>query len=386
MDLLKSFSFELPTRIELGAGVAGRVADTVRELRAGRVLLVTDRGIRAAGLLDSVSAPLEAAGVPFDVFDNVEPNPRDYNVEEGAQAARQLEADCLVAVGGGSPIDCAKAIAVIAALGGRPADYAGPGKVGGRPLPIVAIPTTAGSASEVTFSAVITDSKAKSKFSIRSARIAPAVALADPAMTSSMPPGLTAATGMDALTHAIEAHTSLPANALSDACALHAVELISRHLARAVASGRDMEARAGMLLGSILAGIAFSHSDVGAVHCLAESLGGMYDAPHGLCNSIILPAIMEHNLSHCRERYARIACAMGLKFDSAEDGARMAVESVRRLSSEIGLPGFASLGIGESDFGQIARLSAANGSNPSNPRPMAEDDYLHLLHRMTEKA
>ena len=384
MDLLSRLSFELPTRIEFGTGVTARVADTLKELDTHCVLIVTDKGIRSAGLLDKVTAPLVTTGITFEIFDNVEPNPKDYKIEEGTEAAKRIEADCIVAVGGGSPIDCAKAVAVLTSLGGKLPDYAGIDKIGGTPLPVVAIPATAGSASEVTFSAVLTDSRAKSKFSLRSARIAPVVALADPVMTSSMPPDLTAATGMDALTHAVEAYTSLPANAFSDACALQAVELVSKHLARAVSNGQDMEARAGMLLGSMLAGIAFSHSDVGAVHCLAESLGGMYDAPHGLCNSVMLPAVMEYNLDYSRERYARVASAMGLKFDTVEEGARMAVEAVRRLSAEIGLPGFASLGISESDFTRIAHLSASNGSNPSNPRPMTEDDYLHLLQQMSD--
>ncbi|MHC4608370.1 MAG: iron-containing alcohol dehydrogenase [Planctomycetota bacterium] len=371
---MNPFTFELPTTIAFGAGVSARLTDVLKGMRVRRALLVTDKGVVASGILEGILGSLEREGVRFEVFDAVEPNPKDRDVAAGAEAAKNLGAKCVVAVGGGSPIDCAKAICAVLSHGGKARDYEGPDRVPGECAPLVAVPTTAGTGSEVTFSSVVTDSEEKFKFSLRSTHIAPRVALADPAMTVSMPPALTASTGMDALTHAIEAYTAAGANALSDAAALHAVELVSKHLRAAVADGRDMEARSGMLLGSLLAGIAFSRSDVAGVHCIAEALGGMYDAPHGVCNAVVLPVMMEYNAKHCAGRYARIAAILGVEPDE-----NRAVDAVAELARDVKLPPFRSLGVKRDDFDEIARKSAVNGSNGSNPRPMQKADYLRVL-------
>jgi alcohol dehydrogenase len=190
---------------------------------------------------------------------------------------------------------------------------------------------------------------------------------------------------MDALTHAIEAFTVKGAAALSDAAALYAIELIWRHLRTAVRRGDDIEGRAGMMLGSLLAGIAFSHADVGSVHCIAEALGGKYDLPHGVCNAVLLPTVMRYNRAYCQERYARIATAMGLGWSDPEQGASKAVEAVEQLSRDVGLPPFTSFGINPRDFGEIAANSAKNGSNPSNCRPMTAADYEIILEEMQGK-
>lgn len=378
MGILSNFSFELPTRIEYGQDVIRKLPGVLEELSVRRLLLVSDPGVTEAGILVPITEILEEAGYAADIFSDVEPNPRDRNVREGAEAARATGAKCIIAIGGGSPIDCAKGIAVVASLGGSIRDYEGANRIEGEVLPIIAIPTTAGTGSEVTFSSVITDSSEKVKFSLRSTRIAPVVALADPAMTMTMPPELTASTGMDALTHAIEGFTARNSNPLSDAAALHAIELISENLEAAVGDGTNIEARAGMLLGSVLAGISFSHSDVGAVHCLAEALGGAYDLPHGLCNAIILPEVMEYNLECCPDRYAHIARIM----KNVEGGAREAASAVKALGKRVGISDFNTLGVRPGDFEKLARISAANGSNFSNPRPMDEHDYLELLSRL----
>jgi alcohol dehydrogenase len=194
-----------------------------------------------------------------------------------------------------------------------------------------------------------------------------------------MPPALTAATGMDALTHAIEAYTAMASEPLADAAALYAVELIILHLKNAVADGQNLAARSGMMLGSVLAAIAFSHSDVAAVHCIAEALGGKYDLPHGVCNAIVLPVVMDYNLDFCTEKYARLARAMGFSYRSIQSGAQKAVASVKKLAADIKLPSFRELGINEDDFRDLARKSAANGSNASNPRPMEEADYMQIF-------
>jgi alcohol dehydrogenase len=382
MNLLNPFSFELPTRIEYGRGVAQRLLDELKNMHAKKVLVVTDKGIEAAGLLAGIDDQLSRGDFVWEVFSDVEANPKDYNIREGVKAADRLKPDCLVAVGGGSPIDSAKAVAVVSSCGGKVRDYAGKNKITGEITPLIAIPTTAGTGSEVTFSSVITDSKEKIKFSIRHSKIAPRVALLDPQMTLTMPPDLTAATGMDALTHAIEAFTAKVAQPLADAAALYAVELIFKYLKTAVFDGSNLEARAGMLLGSVLAGISFSHSDCAAVHCIAETLGGKYDVAHGVCNAVVLSAVMDYNLEYCGPEYARIAAAMGIEFEDPQEGARRAVDAVQKLASDVNLPDFRSFGVKESDLEALAGGSVRNVSNEDNPRPMAKEDYLYLLKKL----
>ncbi len=379
MNLLSSFSFELPTKIEYGVGAVGGLADVLKILNAASVLLVTDNGVVSSGLLERIIDQLEAHKLKWKIFDGVEPNPKDYNVQQGADIASRFGPDCLVALGGGSPIDCAKAMAVVVRQGGAVRDYEGPNKIGADVLPLIAIPTTAGTGSEVTFSSVITDSREKFKFSIKDCRIAPRVAMVDPEMTLTMPPELTASTGMDALTHAIEGFTARASEPIADAAALYAVELISTYLRTAVSDGSNLEARAGMLMGSVLAGIAFSHSDVAAVHCVAEALGGKYDAPHGVCNAVVLPAVMAYNMEYCKGRYARIAAAMGLACQGVDAGAQEAVKAVQKLACDVHLPEFSSLGVHENDLEELAFNSFKNGSNIDNPRPMTQADYLKLF-------
>ena len=382
MNLLNNFSFELPTRIEYGVGASGKLVELIQELRSQKVLIVTDNGVEASGLLSALTDQLAAAQLESDIFSDVEPNPKDHNVHAGAQIARKLQADCLVAVGGGSPIDCAKSIAVLATHEGSVRDYEGKDKISGNVLPLIAIPTTAGTGSEVTFSSVITDTAENFKFTVKHPSLAPRIALLDPQMTLTMPPGLTAATGMDALTHAIEGYTANVSEPLADAAALYAIELVAKYLKIAVFEGSNMEARAGMLVGSLLAGIAFSHSDVGSVHCIAEALGGKYDTAHGVCNAVVLPAVMEYNMDYCLERYARIAVAMGIRSDSSKEGARLAVEAVKQLAVDINLPSFTSFGVKAEDIEELAVNSFVNGSNLDNPRPMTKDDYVFLFNNM----
>ena len=386
MNFKPSFSFELPTRIEYGVGAVEKLAEELVLRKVKNVMLVTDVRLASSGLLSRFTTHLGSRRISYDVFTRVESNPKDYNVEEGARKAAFLKPDCLVAIGGGSPIDCAKAISVVAPGGGQVRDYEGKGKIMKDVLPLIAIPTTAGSGSEVTFSAVITDSRQHIKFSLKDPKIAPRVAIVDPELTQSMPPALTAATGMDALTHAIEAYTAKAAEPIADAAALYAVELIFRHLKSAVTDGGNLESRSAMMLGSVLAAIAFSHSDVAAVHCIAESLGGKYDLPHGVCNAVVLPAIMEYNLEFCTAKYARLARAMGFSYRNVHSGAEKAVAAVKKLASDINLPEFNTLGVSEADFDELACNSATNGSNLDNPRSMDKKDYLQIFKILSKSA
>ncbi len=378
MGLLDSFEFILPTRIKFGLGAAGQLANELEALGARKVLIVTDRGIAGAGLLDRVTESLKGK-VEFTVYDGVEENPKDRNVEEAAEFARRNGADCVVALGGGSPIDAAKAVCVLALQGGRAKDYKGKGKIKDKCLSLVTIPTTSGTGSEVTFSSVITDTDENYKFTIKSPAIAAKVALVDPELTLTVPPAVTASTGIDALTHAIEGYTANVTEPIAEALGLYAIELIAANLKEAVHNGNSIEARTGMMLGSLLAGLCFSHSDVGSVHCMAEALGGMYDAPHGLCNAILLPYVMEYNLPEAEYKYARIARAMGIENGDDKQAAILGIEKIRKISKDIGLPSFKSLNIREEDLEELAGMSAENISTDSNPRRIDKQGYLALF-------
>ena len=378
--MISPFFFELPTKIEYGVGCISTLPAHLIKRGAKRPIIVTGKSSAKTGTLARVTGLLDEAGIIWTVFDGVEPNPKDVNVRDGAALAREFGADSIVALGGGSPIDCAKAIGVLMAHNSDDIKKYEGKTAATEPLPtLIAIPTTSGTGSELTFSSVITDSKNKYKMTVKSPYTAAVLAICDPELTLTVPPSVTAATGVDALTHAIEAYTANCHEPVSDAVALHAVRLISANLRAAFNDGSDLEARSNMLMGSMLAGIAFSHSDVASVHCVAESLGGLYDLPHGMCNAIFLPYVMEYSSPNCLQRYADIAEAMGIRFDSAAEGARAAVEAVKQLCLDVKLPAFKTLGVDKADFDKIADMSVLNISTESNPRPMSKQDYLNVL-------
>jgi len=379
------FSFALPTKIIFGSGTVKELPAALKELGIRKPLIVTDEGVAAAGILERIQRELPGE-IRAGVYDQVSPNPKDFQVAAVAAAYKDFGADGLVALGGGSPVDCAKAAGVLIAEDGKDIRKFQGKNASTKPIPpLVTVPTTAGTGSEITFSAVITDTENRFKMTIKNAWTAAKIAVCDPDLTLSVPPAVTASTGMDALTHAIEAYTAACAEPIADAVALYAVELIYRHLPTAFADGNNVEARRGMLMGSLLAGMAFSHSDVASVHCLAEALGGMYDLPHGVCNAVMLPHVMEYNMPCCVGRYARIARAMGLTPDSGVEGAREAVRAVRQLAADVQLPVFLDFHVPEEDFRAIAEASYKNLSTPSNPRPMTTEDYLSLLRSMSKK-
>ncbi|MBP7494429.1 MAG: iron-containing alcohol dehydrogenase [Spirochaetales bacterium] len=383
MEFTTPFTFELPTRILYGIGKHKEIPAVLNTLKARNIEIITDPGITPLPWFQNLLSLLRREQFQIGVFDRVESNPKDYNVEDAAQATQMQKAECILAIGGGSPIDCAKVASILAVQGGSPRDYEDRSHIGPNLLPILAVPTTAGTGSEVTFGAVITDSVEKYKFTVKSPRIAPCFALLDPELTLSMPPPLTAATGMDALTHAIEAYTSRAAESIADACALHATRLISSYLPRAVAEGNDLEARSALLLGSLLAGIAFSHSDVGAVHCIAEALGGMYDIPHGVCNAVCLPVVMDYCKDGCSEKYKELGIAMGISQQASSPEATVAY--VHGLARKVGLPEFRSFSVPPEEFPVVAQKSVANGSNKNNIPVLTPEDYVKILHRLIEK-
>ena len=311
--------FHLPTRVLFGRGVAEQAGPRAAAFDARRALLVTDPGVQAAGLAGPVRDHLVAAGLEVLAFQQVEPNPRDVDCLAGADLAADFRAELMVAVGGGSAIDSAKCIALLRTNGGHPRDWEDFGALRHDPLPVLALPTTAGTGSEVSPSAVITDTVRQKKMNLFDMRNCPRVALVDPDLTVSCPPALTAAAGLDALSHAVDALHGRLATPASDALALEGARLVARYIQRAVASGGDVEARCGMAQGSLTAGIAVALTDVAGAHCLAEAIGGLYGHPHGLCCAASMPPIMAYNLPVSADKYARLARAFGLAPDIGGD-------------------------------------------------------------------
>ena len=377
---MKQFSFQLPTRIEFGNGVAATVGEEAKGLGGSRALVVTDPGIASAGLLEPILAHLKSADLAVTVFDGVEPNPRDTSVARGAEVALSEECDVLVAVGGGSPMDTAKAIGVIQQEGGKITDYEGLGIVTKPITPLIAIPTTAGTGSEVTFWSVVTDSARSFKMSVGSPLIAARVALVDPELTVGLPASLTAATGVDALTHAVEGFTATLSEPLTDSLAVSAIRLIGKSLRQAYANGSNLEARYNMMLASLLAGVAFGNSDIGGVHCMGEAIGGLYDTPHGVAMAIYLPVVAEFNCIAVPEKFAAVAEALGddVAHLSTVEAARRAPLAIRRLTDDLRIPSATTVGVRREDFPRLAKAASINVSVESNPRVATEQDFLDM--------
>jgi alcohol dehydrogenase len=316
------------------------------------------------------------------VFNEVEANPKQATVDRAGGLARTLKPDLIIGLGGGSVLDAAKAIALLGTNPGRIEDYEGREKYREAPLPVLAIPTTCGTGSEVTWVSIITHTGRRTKMSIKGPLMYPAVALVDPDLLTTLPSHLVASTGFDALTHAIEAYTALPATAITDALALESLRLIFRSLPEAYPDiGKNPTAREELMLGSVLAAMAFVNSDVGAVHCLTESIGGLYDTPHGVANAVLLPFVMEFNLGAAEAKYARLAALAGIEAGSRREAALRLILRIKEISHDMSIPPFRELHIPESDFTLIAEKSFANNSNPSNPRQAGVEDYLDILRR-----
>jgi alcohol dehydrogenase len=368
--------FYLPTRIIFGAGEIQRLGAIVREeLQARKAFLVTDKGIRQTGIVDQVLNELH----PLEIFDEVEPNPRHPTVNRGGELARKLKPDLVVGLGGGSALDAAKAIALLGTNPGGIEDYEGREKYRLSPLPVLAIPTTCGTGSEVTWVSVVTHTGRAFKMSIKGPKMFPVLALVDPDLLRTLPRHLIASTGMDALTHAIEAYTVKPATFITDAFARAALKRIFHSLEEAYRDIKtNAKAREEIMMGSLLAGLAFGNSDVGAVHCIAEAVGSLYDTPHGVANAVFLPYVMEFNLPVCYSRYAELAEIAGIR-DDLQGSARKFIEKVKSLSRSLKIPASSELGIEPARFSEVAQKSSENNSNPSNPRPAGVGDYLAIL-------
>ena len=372
----------LPTRNLFGEDSVQEAGTLMQSLGGKKVLIVTDSFLAASGMAASIQEILQKAGVHSVVFGGAEPNPKDTNVVSGLEVFQKEKCDSIISLGGGSSHDCAKAIGLVASNGGDIRDYEGVDKSTQPMCPMIAINTTAGTASEITRFCIITDTSRHVKMAIVDWRVTPQIAINDPKLMVGMPPSLTAATGMDALTHAIEAYVSTDANPLTDAAALMAITMITQYLPKAVANGTYMKARDKMAYGQYLAGIAFNNASLGYVHAMAHQLGGFYNLPHGVCNAILLPHVEEFNLIGNANRFRDIAKAMGENIDglSTMDAARKAIAAIRQISEQVGIPkNLRELGVKEEDFGIMAENAMKDVCQLTNPRKATKEQVIGIF-------
>ncbi len=376
------YGFFIPTVTLMGIGSYKEIGNQIKALGGKKPFICTDQGIVDAGILDKIVEVIKKdCGVDPVVDKGTKPNPTDNNVHEGLALVEKKGCDLIISLGGGSPHDCGKGIGIVATNGGNIRDYEGVNKSGKAMPPFIAVNTTAGTASEMTRFCIITDTSRKVKMAIVDWRVTPNVAIDDPLLMVGMPPGLTAATGMDALTHAIEAYVSTIATPVTDACALKAIELIAQYLRGAVANGGDMEARDKMCYAQYLAGMAFNNASLGHVHAMAHQLGGFYDLPHGVCNAILLPHVQRFNMIARMDRFADIAVAMGENIEglSIRSAADVALEAIQTLSEDIGIPsGLTELGVKEEDLKIMAENAQKDACGLTNPRCPTLQDVIQI--------
>ncbi len=376
------YGFFMPTVNLMGVGAAKEVGTRIKSLNKTKALIVTDAGLFKFGVADMIAGYIREAGVEVEIFPGAEPNPTDKNVEAGLAAFNSNGCDVIVSLGGGSSHDCAKGIAIVAANGGTIYDYEGVDVSAKPAVPIVSVNTTSGTASEITRFCIITDTRRHVKMAIVDKHVTPAISINDPEMTVKKPAGLTAATGMDALTHAVEAYVSTAATPITDALALQAIRLVSKSLRAAVANGEDIGAREGMTYAQLLAGMAFNNASLGYVHAIAHQLGGMYNLPHGVCNAILLPVVEKFNLMAKAEKFADIAVALGEDVSglSALEAGEKALAAIVRLSQDVNIPtGFAQLGVKEEDIPVLAENAMKDACSFTNPRKATLDEVQAMI-------
>jgi len=377
------YQFKGPAIIVNGPGAAKEVGSYGKGF-GKKALIVTDNFLEKIGLLEEIKKTLDAAGISFGIYDRVVMEPTMTYTEEGLKFYKESGAEFLIAIGGGSPIDAAKGISALAANPGKMSDFEGSNKIQKPGAPLIAIPTTAGTGSEVTQFTIITDTVRNVKMLIASPMIMPRVALVDPLMTMKMPQGITAATGLDALTHAIEAYVSVKAQPITDTLALDAIRLISENLRLAWCNGDNTDARIKMMTGALEAGLAFSNASVALVHGMARPIGAYFHVPHGISNAALLSTVMEFSIPGAPGRYAAIAEAMGEKTIglSALDAGYQAAKAVKRLTGDLKIPALRGLGVDEGKFNSVVNQMAldaiTSGSPGNNPRKATREEIVEL--------
>lgn len=392
MEFHKAYQVRFPKGVHFGLGMAEKVGEIVKGYNARKPLVVTDRNLEGSGIISKISKILGVAGLTPVLYDEVITEPSTDYVERALKIYQQENCDLVIGLGGGSCLDAAKGVALLATNGGRLQNYEGREKVKKPKAPLLAIPTTAGTGSEVSWGAVFTDKERQVKFIVHSPLLIPEEAIEDPLLTLSMPPEITASTGMDALTHAIEgfiswreANIGFGPPPLTHYFALPAIELISHNLRQAWANGRDIVARSNMLLGQLLAGFTFGNTGTALAHGMARPLGAYFHVPHGLANAIVLPRVMEYTWVATPEKFAQIAQAMGESISgvSMAEAAQKAVESVKKLCRDIRIPHLSDLGIKREDYqkviDQMAKDGLDSGTPQVNPRRPTQKEIVDLF-------
>ncbi|WP_426697000.1 L-threonine dehydrogenase [Aeromonas hydrophila] len=379
---MATFKFYIPAINLMGAGCLQEAAADIKGYGHRKALIVTDKILNQIGVVAKVAGLLAEHGIESAVFDETKPNPTMTNVEAGLAMLKANGCDCVISLGGGSPHDCAKGIALVAANGGSIKDYEGVDRSAKPQLPLIAINTTAGTASEMTRFCIITDEARHVKMAIVDKHVTPLMSVNDPELMLAKPAGLTAATGMDALTHAIEAYVSTIATPVTDASAIMAIQLIAKHLRTAVNQGDDLHAREQMAYAQFLAGMAFNNASLGYVHAMAHQLGGFYDLPHGVCNAVLLPHVQAYNAQVCAARLKDVARHMGVDVNAMNDeqGAAAAIAAIQQLARDVKIPaGLEQLGVEADDFNLLAENALKDACGFTNPKQASHAEIVAIF-------
>ena len=374
------FSFSVPQNITFGKGALDKIPDAVSRMKLAKAFIVSGPHLNKSGLVDRLASKLEEAGLSSERFTETEGNPSTDTVEKAAACFKESGADLIVAFGGGSPLDVAKAVAVLGSYGGKITDYEGVGKVPGPVVPILAIPTTAGTGSEVTAFSVITDHSRDYKLTVGSEFLLPEAVILDPDLITTVPEKTAAYCGVDAMVHALESYISLASSPFSDMCALQALELLGKNIRAYVADRSRADAAEGMLLGSLFAGIAFSHARLGDVHAMSHPVSAFFDVPHGLANAVLLPTVVEFNAVEDNGKYYEIYKRVAQIAVSQESfKPSMLVNELRTLNESLGIPNsLRKVGVDERKFDAMADDAMKSGNIAVNPRKTTKEDIIKL--------
>jgi alcohol dehydrogenase class IV len=374
-----------PGKIVCGPGAVKNLGEIIQGMNQENVLVFTDNGMKRLPLIADTVGRLKDAGFTVNLFADIDPNPVTSTVSRAVDFMKKVKPQVLVCIGGGSPIDVAKVANVVYSHGGSADDYdiaiGGITKITPKLLPVIAVPTTAGTGTEATYVGVITDKERRTKFGVLSPLIIPDAAILDPEVTVTMPSGLTAFTGIDALTHCIESYTSVVGFPPADALAIQGVKMISRSLRTAVLDGQNLEAREDMLVASMMGGTSFSLNGLGVCHAMAHQLSAFFDVPHGLANAILLPRVMKFNLPAAPQKFADIAAAMGAdtRGRSVDKAAELALELVERLAADVNIPRYLDeTGASKNNIGELVERALADNPITTNPRPVTAYDIERL--------
>ena len=377
--------FFMPIQNVLGKNALADSMASIAALGLKKALIVTDGGLSKMGVADQVGKELQKNGIEYEVFDGVNPNPTVSNVNAGLAKLKSAGADCIVSLGGGSSHDCAKGVALVATNGGKIEDYEGVDKSKKPQLPLIAINTTAGTASEMTRFTIITDETRHVKMAIVDKNVTALLSVNDPSLMEGMPAPLTAATGMDALTHAVEAYVSTAASPITDACAVKAIELIAKYLPVAVKEPKNGEAREQMAYAQFLAGMAFNNASLGYVHAMAHQLGGFYDLPHGVCNALLLPHVERFNQRAAKARLDEVGAI--LNANNADLAGLEVIDAITKLANIVGIPKtLKELGVKEEDFGVLADNALKDVCGLTNPVQANKDEIIAIFRAAYEPA